>query len=251
MTLPTVWDEELPIRYADADYYRRWKLSGLFQTLQECATQHALQLGRGYDQLIRDDLAWVLSRFKMRIESLPLAGEQVKIETWPKGLQQKLFFMRDFLVTSPDGGTVYASASSAWLLIDTRTRRMQMPTVLGNSLPDNGGRFALDEPLDRIPVNGIDLQEQFTVQARPSMIDLMGHVTSARYIEWVVDCFPVEAYQPGVAWLQLNVNHEIKPGEHVSVASGKASDGSWIIQGTNQNTSADAFTAQLGFNRPT
>ena len=250
MTLPTVWNEELRIRYADGDYYRRWKLSGLFQTLQECATQHALHLGRGYDQLIKDDLAWVLSRFLLRIESLPLAGEQVKIETWPKGLQQKLFFMRDFLITSPAGDKVYARASSAWLIINTRTRRMQMPSVLGEGLPDNGGRFALDETLDRIPVNGIDLQEQFTVQAHSSMLDLMGHVTSARYIEWMMDCFPVESYQSGVAWLQLNVNHEIKPGEHVSVASGKTADGSQVIQGTNLDTSADAFTALMGFNRP-
>ena len=248
MMLPTVWNEELPIRYADGDYYRRWKLGGLFQTLQECATRHALNLGRGYDQLIKNDLAWVLSRFLLRIESLPLAGEQVKIETWPKGLQQKLFFMRDFLITSPAGDKVYARASSAWLLIDTHTRRMQMPGVLGNSLPDNGGRFALDETLDRIPVNGIDLREQFAVQARPSMLDLMGHVTSARYIEWVMDCFPMEAYQPGVAWLQLNVNHEIKPGEHVSVASGQSGDNTWIIAGTNQDTSAEAFTAAMGFN---
>ncbi|MGD0707713.1 MAG: acyl-ACP thioesterase domain-containing protein [Anaerolineaceae bacterium] len=250
MTLPTVWNEELQIRYADGDYYRRWKLSSLFQTLQECATQHALHLGRGYDQLIQNDVAWVLSRFKMRIESLPLAGERVKIETWPKGLQQKLFFMRDFLVTSAAGDKVYARASSAWLLIDTRTRRMQMPTMLGNSLPDNGGRFALDEPLDRIAVTGVDLQEQFVVQARSSMIDLMGHVTSARYIEWLMDCFPVEAYRSGVAWLQLNVNHEIKPGEHVSVASGKLGEATWIIQGTNLDTSADAFVAAVGFNQP-
>ncbi len=250
--METVWNEEVRIKYADGDYYRKWRLGGLFQALQEGAANHALHLGWGYDQLIGRDLAWVLSRFKIRINALPLAGERVRIETWPKGIQQKLFFMRDFVILGA-GEVVYAEATSAWLLINTRNRRMQLPTAIGDGLPDNGGRSALDEPLERIEVGG-DLREQFVVQARTSMLDLMGHVTSARYLEWVCDCFPVEAYRSDtgrdrLAWLQINFNREVKPGERVAVNCGRSASlaGVWFVQGQNLDNGANAFDAALGF----
>ncbi|HVN53724.1 MAG TPA: acyl-ACP thioesterase domain-containing protein [Anaerolineaceae bacterium] len=245
-----VWNEEILIKFTDGDYYRRWRLAGLFQAMQESAARHALHLGVGYDQLILQDLAWVLARFKVRLHSLPLAGERVKLRTWPKGIQQKLFFMRDFLLLDEAGQMVYAEASSAWLVINTRMRRMQLPTVLGEDLPDNGGKNALAGPLERIETRG-ELEEQFTVQARTSMIDLMGHVTSARYLEWICDCFPVEAFRgsgegDGLAWLQVNFNREVRPGERVAMSCGREGE-VWHVQGTNLDSGANAFDAELGF----
>ena len=250
--MEAVWTEEIRIKFADGDYYRRWRLAGLFQTMQEGAARHALHLGVGYDQLIPKGLAWVLSRFKVRFHGPPFAGEQVKLRTWLKGIQQKLFFMRDFLLLDEAGQKVHAEASSAWLLINTKTRRMQLPTVLGDGLPDNGGRSALTEPLERLEAVG-ELKEQFTVQARSSMVDLMGHVTSARYLEWVCDCFPIEAFRgpkeregDGLAWLQVNFNREVRPGERVAVTCGRDGE-TWYIQGTNLDSGSNAFDAALGF----
>jgi medium-chain acyl-[acyl-carrier-protein] hydrolase len=252
--MQTIWNEEVRTKYAEGDYYRKWKLNALFLALQESASIHAQHLGFGYDQLIDQDLAWVLSRFKIHIQHLPSAGDLVRVQTWPKGIQQKLFCMRDFFIMTPDGDTVYAEASSAWLLINTHTRRMQLPAVLGDGLPDNAGRSALDEPLERIEISGA-LQEQFTVQARTSMLDLMGHVTSSRYLEWVCDCFPVETFlgQDGrerLSWLQINFNREVRPGECVSVTCGRSiqDPSTWFIQGNNLDTGVNAFDACVGFN---
>ncbi len=213
MTPLPVWSEEVRINHVEGDYYGKWKLSSLFVALQEAAARHAIHLGAGYDELQAQHLAWMLARFKIRFAAFPVAGERVTIQTWPKGLQQKVFFLRDFLLLAEDGDSVYAHASSAWLLTDTRTRRMQRPSALHLDIPKNDGRSALDDPLERINVDG-DLQEQFCLAARASMLDLMGHVTSARYLEWVADCFPVAAYKDdALAWLQINFNQEVRPGE--------------------------------------
>ncbi len=244
-----IWIEEVQINHVEGDYYRRWKLSSLFLALQEAAAHHAINLGAGYDELHPQNIAWVLSRFKICFNTFPFAGERVIIQTWPKGVAQKLFFIRDFLILADDNLTVYARARSAWLLTNLTTRRIQKPGVLRVDIPRNHGRDALDEPLERIMIKD-DLEEQFRVQARPSMLDLMGHVTSARYLEWVVDCFPVQAFEDdALAWLQVNFNHEVKPGQRVSVACGCSVEqkNTWFVQGDNLDSGAKAFEAALGF----
>ena len=249
MTPPPIWNETVQTKYVEGDFYRKWKLSSLFQALQEAAANHAQHLGFGYDQIIPQDLAWVLARLKIRFNSFPFAGERVALQTWPKGLQQKLFFMRDFTLQAEGGGKVYALASSAWLVINTRTRRMQPPNALPFDLPDNDGRSALNEPLEKITTSSA-MPEQFRIQARTSMLDLLGHVTSARYLDWIADCFPVEAFQnDALAWLQINFNREVKLGEQVSVACARSAGdgGTWLVQGTNLDTGANAFDASLGF----
>lgn len=250
MPVPPVWDETVQTRYTEGDFYRKWKLSSLFIALQEAAANHALHFGLGYDELVPQDLAWILSRLKIRFNSFPTAGERVVIQTWPKGIQQKLFFLRDFLILNAKGEFVHAAASSAWLLINKTTRQIFKPAALTAALPDNSKvPPALDEPLERIAVNG-GMQEQFTVQARASMLDLMGHVTSARYLEWVADCFPYQAYQDdALAWLQINFNREVKPEERVAVTCGlsTADPNTWLVQGVNLDTGNNTFDAALGF----
>jgi medium-chain acyl-[acyl-carrier-protein] hydrolase len=249
MTPQPIWNEEVRINHVEGDYYGRWKLSSLFVAMQEAAARHAIAMGWGYDELQALNLAWMLVRFKVRFATFPLAGERVRVQTWPKGIRRKIFFGRDFLILAEDGDRVYARATSDWLLTDTRTRRMQRPGVLPLDIPSNEGLSALDEPLDRISVTG-ELHEQFCVQARASMLDLMGHVTSARYLEWVADCFPVEAYQDdALAWLQVNFIQEVRPGESVSVRCGRSAEqgATWFVQGINPASGAAAFDAALGF----
>ncbi len=249
-TIPT-WTEQILINPVEGDYYGKWKLSNLLLALQGAAAQHAIHLGAGYEALQVQNLAWMMSRFKVRLEGLPSAGERVTIHTWPKGVQQKLFFRREFLVMDEAETKTYARATSAWLLTNTSTRRMERPSALKLDIPRNDGRVALDETLERITAAG-EMVEQYQVQARPSMLDLMGHVTSARYLEWVVDCFPVSAYQDdGLEFLQVNFNREVRPSERVSISCGRqAPDSStWVVQGINLDNGANAFDAALGFRR--
>ncbi len=78
----------------------------------------------------------------------------------------------------------------------------------------------------------------------------MGHVNNARYVEWITDGFPFEAYAGGgLDWLQVNFVNEVKPGEEVVLAmapcEGKA--GVWAVQGTNRTSGLPAFEAELGW----
>jgi medium-chain acyl-[acyl-carrier-protein] hydrolase len=243
-----VWIEETTVKTYETDFQGRWKPSCLLQNLTHAASAHAAHLGFDYPGMLERDMVWVLSRLKMRFIEHPGIGEKVVIKTWPKGIQQRLFFMRDFDLRSGDGQPL-AAATFAWLLINPIARRILPPSALGGSIPDNGGMFALDEPLEKIAIPG-GMDEKIGVEARYSTIDLLGHVNSARYVDWICDCFAKEEHQDRqFDWLQLNYVNEIRPGERLSIAAGADSGDAlhWFIQGSNLDTGLKSFDAELGW----
>lgn len=245
MERKTVWVEETRVKSYETDFLYRWKPACFFQHMQEAATNHASHLGFDYTVMFAQDMIWVLTRMKLKIYEFPRLREAVKVRTWPKGIQQKLFFMRDFQFSKPDGG-LYAVATSAWLLMNVSARRMLLPQNLNGDLPDNGGMYALDEPLEKISPGA--LEEQFRTETGYSAVDLMDHVNNARYIEWVMDCFPQQTHrEQKLDWIQINYSNEIKPGECVAISSGQAEggDGLWYVQGNNLTSPARAFDAAV------
>ncbi len=242
--------EETYVRTNEADFLKRWKPVGLVQAMVEAATRHAAQLGFGHEAMMGREMIWVLSRLKIKFFEFPTLSQTVKIKTWPKGIQQKLFFMRDFDVRDGSGKPL-AAASFAWLLINPVSRRMLPPAALlqgfSTSVPDNGGASALDEMVERIN-NPDGLPERIIVQANYGTIDILGHVTAARYIEWACDCFSLDDYRHHqMQSLQLNYISETRPGEQVSISAGPNPDNPahWYIQGKNTNTGQRSFDAEV------
>jgi len=245
---PAVWTETVQVRAYDCDFQDRWKPVSMLQSMQEIANKHATSLGLGFDEMVSQNQAWVLSRIKVRFFEMPRNSEVITVKTFPKGVQQKIFFMRDFLLTDPSG-KLMAAASTAWLVIDFQARRMLLPSALKVELPVTPGLVGLDEPLDKIvlPEKMIDL---WNVVASYSTLDLMGHVNNTRYIEWATDCFSIDHFQTHqLDWLQVNYTNEVKPGEQVLLSNVQDSEDSsvWLVQGMNQAKNNRAFEAALGW----
>lgn len=250
MTPETIWYEDTYVRSSETDFSSRWKLSSLVAAMVEAAGHHASHLGVGYQEMIAQDIAWVLSRLKIRFFEFPRLGDPVKIQTWPKTIQQKIFFMRDYHVLAADGHKL-ASATSAYVLVNPRARRMVPPQVLQQSLPDNRGLSALDESLEKIPPVE-NVEDMFRVQAGYSTVDLLGHVNNTRYIDWISNCFDFahhETYRP--AWLQINFINEIRPEDTVLIQKGayNGSHTEWYLAGRNLTTGAKAFESQIGWEK--
>jgi acyl-ACP thioesterase len=252
------WNEEIIVKTYETDFTGKWQPAFLLASLTEIAAHHAAHLGFDYPGMLQKDLIWVLSRIKIRFLEPMGPGLKISVKTWPKGIQQKIFFMRDFELRGPDG-SLLALASTAWLLISPRARRMLPPAALtaaypGMSVPDNQGMSAVAEPLEKISIPD-GLPEQMTVEARYNMLDLLGHVNSARYADWVCNCFPLEMHAGRkLAWLLINYANEVRPGEQVSIQAGtaeaeaSAGETTWLVQGSNRATGLRAFEAAAGWN---
>lgn len=242
----TIYEETIRINAFECDFNQALKPAAFFQHLTEAAGIHAAHLGFGFDAMYAQNLFWVHSRMKIKFFSFPRAGDQVTIRTWPKTIQQKLFYIRDFEMLNPAGECV-AAATSAWLIINATTRRMVSPHTVTLNLPALDDHIGLDEPLERLGL-AHDGEERLRVRAAYSAVDMLGHVNNSRYVEWICDAFPLETYrQGGLDWLQVNYDHEIRPGEEIAVLAnpGDGDPNVWALEGLNRSNDTRAFESAL------
>ncbi len=246
MKFQSVWNETISIKFSETDFQQKWKPSAFFTAMAEVGSLHATHLGYDYRDMFTANMSWVLSRAKIIFNHFPKVGEKVTVQTWPKGIHNKLFFMRDFFFLNEKGSQL-AAATSAFVLIDMKARRVLPWRVLKGELPDNQGRSAIaDFPEKLNPPE--EIKECLSIQTGYSDIDLMGHVNNARYIEWISNCFPMQQHQHHrLEWLQINYLNEIKPDAKISIGSAldEKDPSIFFVVGKNLTTSNSAFEASL------
>ncbi|RPI84484.1 MAG: hypothetical protein EHM41_13285 [Chloroflexi bacterium] len=247
-TSQSIYEAAIRINPFECDFKQELKPAAFFQHLTEAAGVHAGQLGVGFGAMYAQNLFWVLSRMKIKFFCFPQSGDLITVRTWPKSIQRNVLYIRDFEVLD-SGGERLASATSAWLVMNATTRRMASPKSVNLNLPVVIDQIGLDESLDRLSPaqNG---EERLRVRAGYSAVDIIGHVNNSRYVEWICDAFPLEMYRKHkIDWIQINYEHEILPGEDVSilVSPSEHDDGQWVVEGLNRSKNARAFESLLSW----
>lgn len=241
-------EERIPGYYVslngEAKFYT---LAGM---LLETAGKHAEQFGFGYHDMIQNNVYWVLARMHVRMQSYPKMGEQVIIETWPKG-PDRLFFLRDYKMSTPEGDPLMLG-TTAWLLLDGKTGR---PTKMNNSLDFQDyqipGLHAIPEVPDKLPsISDPDRQRMIT--ARYSDLDINQHVNALKYIEWMQDFYVEELYKSvNVRECQINYQLETRFGEEVEVRMNEHRENESFdyFEGIRVADQNPAFRARICFDR--
>ncbi|EKB51133.1 acyl-[acyl-carrier-protein] thioesterase [Cecembia lonarensis] len=186
----------------------RW--AALADLLQEVAWKHADS--REFGQVLFDKgFMWVLSRFDIQVHAMPSWGETIHIETAGRGIN-KLFALREFRVTD-SSGTVLATAMSAWLLLDIKTKRPQRPSLV---LPSE---LFETEPSDYAPPEKISVPEKGhtgkTFHVNHSDLDMNNHVNNVSYIRWIEDF----CLEQGFTFDKISINYlnEALLGENIEI----------------------------------
>ncbi|MEI6047460.1 MAG: acyl-ACP thioesterase domain-containing protein [Bacteroidota bacterium] len=163
-------------------------LYSLFNYLQDIASDHAVKLGFGRDDLMKDNRFWVLSRMYAVITEWPVWEDIIVAKTWPNGTD-KLFALRNYELRFPDGNHI-ASGASSWLILDRITKKIQRPdSILTQYNPNN---HSFDSPvrnaskLEPSAEYG-NVSPRFRVKV--SDIDVNLHTNNVRYLKWVSDIY--------------------------------------------------------------
>jgi medium-chain acyl-[acyl-carrier-protein] hydrolase len=169
----------------------RLNLYSLFNYMQDIASDHAEKLGFGRDDLMSDNRFWVLSRMYAVISEWPLWGETIIVKTWPNGTD-KLFALRNYEISYPNGRHI-AYGTSSWLILDRTTKKVQRPdTILSQYNPNLHSetppiRYA--SKLEPASENGI-LSSNFKIKV--SDLDVNLHTNNVRYLQWVSDGYDLD-----------------------------------------------------------
>jgi acyl-ACP thioesterase len=241
--MQAVWKEDIKIKVYETDLYGKLKLSSLFNYFQEAAGNHASDLNVGFFQLKEKNLFWVLSRIKVVINRMPEWGEQIRIETWPKGID-KLFALRDFRFFDKDEKLIIFG-SSCWLLIDSQNHRLHKIEELGIYVPEeNKSKHAIAEPLDKLKTfDGLPFS--FNHKVTVNDLDLVHHVNNSRYIDWITDCYSIDDMNiRSIKSIHVNYLEETKFDDIVEINLIKKGSIHYI-EGTKEEGKSKVFQVQL------
>jgi acyl-ACP thioesterase len=189
----------------------------LFDYLQDIASDHAVLLGYGRDDLLEKNHFWVLSRIYAEIKELPEWGRKVIVKTWPRGID-KLFALRDYQVTYPDGKPI-ASATSSWLIIDRTSRKIQRPDHgLTNFRIDNDSDPVLPRNAGKLDPLGYEEQVASRFRVKVSDLDLNFHTNNVRYLKWIIDIFnPAFVTNNVPVYVEINYLAESRYNEEIMI----------------------------------
>lgn len=187
-----IFECSLRVAAHDADSTGRLRVSSVFNHLQNVAAMHAGKLGVGIVEVLDQGLFWVLSWVKLEFAFLPRFGDEFTVRSWPK-CRHKLFFIRDFLFAGSNA-EVFCRATTAWLLVDVKTKKAVSSQRLRERIPQLEAEHALQCYPERFAIEDAG-RSIFTRQVRYSDLDVNRHVNNARFVEFIMDCYPLEHHQ--------------------------------------------------------
>lgn len=200
----------------DTDASWRLKPTSFMNLAQEAAGLHAVHLGFGYDDLLVNNTAWILSRVHVEFLDTPKWRENITLTTWHKGLN-RLFYLRDFILTD-ENGKERVKATTSWLVLNLETRRL----VRDPQLMEEGTvnlENAIETPADKVQLpKDVEPVLAFDHVVGYSDVDMNGHANNAMYMQWAMDAvdYDIASARP-VRELTINFNHETKAGDSVAL----------------------------------
>ena len=177
------------------DFTKHLFIGHLGNNLLNAADFHSNDRGYGVNYLNSVNKTWVLSRLSVELDKIPAIYEDFVVETWIDSVI-RYFTNRNFKITNKDG-YVYGYGKSIWAMIDTTTR--QPVDILKTSNETISEYLETDyaNPIkksSRVKLDD-DLKLQQSILTTYSDIDINGHVNSIKYIEHILDLFPIEYYK--------------------------------------------------------
>ena len=175
------------------DFTGKLTMGVLGNHLLNCAGFHASERGFGIATLNENHYTWVLSRLAIELKDMPKAYENFSVQTWVENVS-RLFTDRNFAILDAEG-TPIGYARSVWAMISMETRKpADLLTLHEGSITE----YICDKDCPiakpgRIKVD--DCTPCGSHQTKYSDIDLNGHVNSIKYIEHILDLFPLDMFK--------------------------------------------------------
>lgn len=155
----------------------------LCNLMQLTAAAHSELGGISFVDMQQFDQAWVLSRMRVEIESLPKWKDTITIKTWINSLEnsRSVRALEVFV-----NGKKVIGAETFWAVFNTRLRRpeaLALPHEHYIKYPENKAtvlsfsKIAMDKEKELVSDRTVVLSD----------LDIVNHVNNVKYLEWCLD----------------------------------------------------------------
>ena len=198
------------------DFSGRLFMGHLGNHMLNAADFHSTDRGFGMKYLNTLHKTWVLSRLAIEVSEMPPMYTRFNVETWVESAM-RYFTNRNFRVVDSDTpDKVYGYGRSIWAMIDTETRQPTDILAINDGAINEWIDAAYPCPIERGGRVKMSANAEFvrSIDTLYNDIDINGHINSVKYIEHVLDLWPLSWYK----------DHRLKRFEIAYVAEGHQGD---------------------------
>lgn len=234
------YTKEYTLRTNDFDMNNRIHLSAILDLFQTAAGEHAVLLGVGYDNLIKLNLIWVLTKVKLEILKQPEKSSSVIVKTWPL-TPGRVTYLREYIV-SDKNGNILIKGSSEWVTVNAEERKISPAGNLynlDNYLTDK----CFDEKLRK--VHSFE-EEDCGMEFLPcySDIDINRHLNNTKYANYIMTALNLPD-KSDIFGFQIDYHVEVKPNESFTVFT-KSEENKYTVMGKRKDGTL-IFTAEIKY----
>ncbi len=224
MIKASTWKEKFKITHFFVDPDGLASIQGLAYCLQETAVNHAASGSFGYEQLIREQKAWVLTRQHIVLKKIPVVSQKITIESWVADTQET-FSIRDYHILDTND-QLLGLARTSWMMFDLKARKpVKIMPTLKNNFPHLPGHIAEELPLNKILPPGDEKADETAFTVCYSDLDVNHHVNNIHYLRWVLDDFDYDFRKINRLYaIESNFLSEAFYGEELKISTFKDPD---------------------------
>jgi len=230
---PIIYSEKFIVRSYHVDINRKLTVQSLCGFFQEVAGNHTVACGVGWEIMQNNHIFWVLSRLKIEVSQYPVWKDEITIKSWSNGLDG-FMAIRNFQVEGSNG-EILVKAVSAWLMVNTETRRLVRADEYMQDFPLHTERLFNENP-GKVAI----LNQPVTFAASSvsyTETDMNLHMNNVSYIDRIINTFPLEFLQKHtISEFEINFLKEAVTGDMLMVQQQKIEDEEFlnnIVQSEN------------------
>ena len=231
------------ITSTDTDMHRLQRPSSMFGIFQDIAAAHARNLGADVRWLHEElDLAWILMRIRLEVDSYPFLGQELTVETWPQ--EPRALYERDYIIRDTDGKAMVRSVST-WVIMNLSTREIKRDKFLDYKGIETYKERAIEGGVARLkPLDGAEVVYEKEIHF--SDLDYNWHANNAKYVDYIMDAFPIDEYKKReVKAIEVHYVNEVGAGETLQIRRKQLDDDKYYVDGVRKADESHVFNALI------
>lgn len=237
----SVFSKEWEINFTQCLPNGSLKYTDLCNILQLTAAAHSDVGGISFSDMQQFNQAWVLSRMRVEIKSLPKWRDTVTVKTWINTLENSRSVRALEMYVN---GSKIIGSETFWAVFNTEKRRPEALT-----LPYDHFELYPDIKATKTGFSKINFSPEkemlFERRVNLSDLDIVNHVNNVKYLEWCLDLVNVELLlQQKIKSFEMNFLKELSIQDQVIVHE-NVSDKATIFSITKEDKTC--FALQLNW----
>ena len=210
----SIFSKEWEINFTQCSPNGYLKYTDLCNILQLTAAAHSDVGGISFSDMQEFNQAWVLSRMRVEIKSLPKWRDIVTVKTWINTLENSRSVRALEMYVN---GVKIIGCETFWAVFNTEKRR---PEALGlpydhfELFPDLKATITGFSKINFSPEKEMLFERKVSI----SDLDIVNHVNNVKYLEWCLDLVEAELLlEQKIKSFEMNFLKELSIQDHVTI----------------------------------